>query len=176
MKTDESRATAGRSRKINSHETENSAVLVPINAAADYGTLPFRHISNYPTAPQAGRPDIVSSQNAPSTTAIDIQADASDGGIGVQKFVKNLGTAKPTAKPGLVTVKRLAALYGVSASSVYSLIKTDPSFPWLNVGLKKRYMVDVMKFEKWLEERNKKERSEIFDLPSATELLKRYKR
>lgn len=77
---------------------------------------------------------------------------------------------------GLVSIKALSLRYGVSKSSLYELVKSDPTFPCKNVGLKKKLMVDAAQFEAWLEARNKREHEVHFALPSASGLLEKYKR
>lgn len=79
-------------------------------------------------------------------------------------------------KPRLVTVKRLAALYGLTINSIYTLIKTDLSFPYKNLGVKKRFLVDLAEFEKWMANRTTSERDRALNIPKATDLIKRYKK
>jgi hypothetical protein len=75
-----------------------------------------------------------------------------------------------------VTVKRLAALYGLKAAAVYAFIKADPSFPYKNVGLKKKYVVDVDQFETWTTRRTTEEKNMQFGIPTTTELIARFKK
>ncbi len=77
---------------------------------------------------------------------------------------------------GLVSVKELAAQYGISKSAVYELIKSDPTFPYKNVGAKKKFMIDAAKFAVWLESRTEKQKDDHFGLPTAHGLLEKYKR
>lgn len=70
----------------------------------------------------------------------------------------------------LVTVKTLAKLYGLNQGAVYALIKTEPDFPYVNVGVKKKFLVDVSQFEMWLAERTKKQKHEHFAVPTAFDL------
>lgn len=74
---------------------------------------------------------------------------------------------------GLVSVKALAGQYGIAKSTLYELIKSDPNFPYKNVGLKKKFMIDVAEFESWLTMRTQKQKGEAFNLPPADELLRR---
>jgi predicted DNA-binding transcriptional regulator AlpA len=76
--------------------------------------------------------------------------------------------------PTLVTVRQLVALYGISMESVYTFIKTDTTFPYRNVGLKKKYMVDVAAFERWMVERTDRERCKVLHIPTAFDLLRRF--
>ena len=73
-------------------------------------------------------------------------------------------------QPRLVTVKTLATLYGLNQGAVYSFIKTEPDFPYVNVGVKKKFLVDVAHFETWLADRTKKQKHEHFSVPTALDL------
>ena len=75
-----------------------------------------------------------------------------------------------------IGIRELAVLSGLSASGIYDLIKHNPSFPFKNVGLKKKYVVDLEAFEKWRDERTKVEKAKTFQIPTATELMTRYKK
>lgn len=84
--------------------------------------------------------------------------------------------ATPDApKPRLVTVRALAGLYGLKPATIYGFIKSDPAFPYKNVGLRKKYLVDVDQFETWLERRTTEEKNMHFGIPTATELIARFK-
>ncbi len=76
----------------------------------------------------------------------------------------------------LLTIKELAAIYGLSQSTIYSLISTEPSFPFLNVGRKKKYMVSRSLFEKWLTDRAIAEKQKTFGILGGEDLLDRFKR
>jgi predicted DNA-binding transcriptional regulator AlpA len=75
---------------------------------------------------------------------------------------------------GLVSVKALAAQYGVSKSTLYELVKSDPTFPYKNVGLRKKFMIDAAEFKIWLEARTEKQKDDHFGLPTASGLLEKY--
>lgn len=77
---------------------------------------------------------------------------------------------------GHVSVKDLASRYGVSKSTLYELIRTDPSFPYKNVGLKKRLIIDAAEFESWLNSRTQRQKEKAFSLPTANELLNKRKK
>lgn len=72
---------------------------------------------------------------------------------------------------GMVSVKALAIHYGMSKSTLYALIRSDPTFPYLNVGLKKKLMIEAAKFEMWLNARTDKQKDEHFGLPAANGLI-----
>ena len=77
---------------------------------------------------------------------------------------------------GVATVKELSVQYGISKSTLYEMIKSDPRFPYKNVGVRKKFMIDVAKFESWLEDRTEKQKCEHFGLSMATELLGKYRK
>jgi hypothetical protein len=77
---------------------------------------------------------------------------------------------------GLLSVKDLAWRFGLKPAAIYGFIKTDPSFPYTNVGLKKKYMVDLTKFEIWIGQRTEREKCQTFGIPTAGELLARFKK
>lgn len=79
------------------------------------------------------------------------------------------------SRPRLVTVKDLARLYRLSIGAVYSLIKTEPDFPYVNVGLKKKFLIDVAEFETWFADRTKKQKHAHFAIPSIFDLKKVFK-
>lgn len=80
------------------------------------------------------------------------------------------------AQPRLVPIKELMRLYGLKLSAIYGLIRSDSSFPAVNVGLKKKYMVDLNGFNKWLEARSDKEKQARSNEPSKEDLLTMFRR
>lgn len=74
---------------------------------------------------------------------------------------------------GLVSVKALATQYGISKSTLYELIKSDPTIPYRNVGLKKKLMIDAIQFEQWLEARTDRQKDDRLGLTTAYGLLER---
>jgi excisionase family DNA binding protein len=75
-----------------------------------------------------------------------------------------------------VSVKELAQRSGISKSTVYEWIRSDPSFPYRNVGLKKKLMIHSAKFESWIEQRTEKEKNEHFGLSTGNDLLEKYRK
>tara|TARA_Y100000768_G_C23984113_1_gene687684 strand:+ start:2176 stop:3405 length:1230 start_codon:yes stop_codon:yes gene_type:complete len=69
------------------------------------------------------------------------------------------------------TIKEVSSMYGIGQWLLYSHIKSDPSFPHINVGLKKRYMIELHEFDSWLRSRNKSRISVGHDLPEANDLM-----
>lgn len=77
---------------------------------------------------------------------------------------------------GYVTVKELAARYGLSVGTIYALIKTEPTFPYKNVGLRKKFIVNINAYEKWINDRTEREKNGSFQIPTATDLIERYRK
>lgn len=111
------------------------------------------------------------------------ECKAKDSGIGAKGSDKSV--PKPSVEvedslsirpKGYVGIAALARYLGISKSSIYDLIKSDPTFPYKNVGLKKKYVVDIDESEQWLSARTKKQKDEAFKIPTGAELLGRYKK
>ena len=135
--------------------------IVPASAS-DFGTLHLRDRIEYPSAS-----DPVSNTNGgPDQVPITILTE------GVPKPSDTVGTSEPR----FISVKALVARYDISKSTVYEHIKTDPSFPVENVGVKKKFMIDPIKFEKWLTDRTNRERHQALKIPTADQLLERFKK
>jgi|GEM_PF-910835 len=75
----------------------------------------------------------------------------------------------PTKK--FYSIKEVASMYGINQWLIYHHIKADPTFPYVNVGVKKRFLIEPQKFEQWLTLRSHKNVNERHQLPSATELM-----
>ena len=77
--------------------------------------------------------------------------------------------------PKLLTIKVLAETFGLTVGSIYSMIRADSTFPYINVGLKKKFMVSPAEFQKWIEKRTDQEKAKKFSIPSSESLLKIFK-
>ena len=77
---------------------------------------------------------------------------------------------------GLMSIKTVSTQYGVSKSTLYELIKTDPTFPCVNVGLKKKLMIDAEKFTVWVEARTERQKQSHFGLSTIGGLLEKYRK
>lgn len=62
-------------------------------------------------------------------------------------------------------------MYGISQWLIYDHIKSDPTFPSVNVGLKKRLLIRLEHFDKWLNDRSHKQVLETHNLPSSSDLI-----
>lgn len=69
------------------------------------------------------------------------------------------------------TIKEVANMYGISIWLLYSHIKSDPNFPVINLGLKKKFMIDPVQFENWMKSKTKIFLQEQHQLPSSKELM-----
>lgn len=69
------------------------------------------------------------------------------------------------------SIKEVSNMFGISQWLIYAHIKSDPTFPYVNVGLKKKLLIDVARFEEWIIKRSKVEIDQNFNLPTAQELL-----
>lgn len=71
-----------------------------------------------------------------------------------------------------MTIKETAEFLRVSLWTIYSLVKTDPSFPYLNIGLKKKLVIDRVRLEEWMKVRSKYLTRTERNIPSSNDLLK----
>jgi hypothetical protein len=69
------------------------------------------------------------------------------------------------------SIKEISKMYGISLWLLYEHVKSDPAFPVINIGLKKKFVIDTVQFEKWLESKTKKFREAEHRLPSTDDLL-----
>jgi predicted DNA-binding transcriptional regulator AlpA len=74
-------------------------------------------------------------------------------------------------KSPYVTVKELAQMMRVSQWTIYSIIKTDRTFPVSNIGLKKKFVIDRTKLTQWLERKTKRTFLADSHLPFPEDLL-----
>jgi len=137
------------------------------NTASDSDTL----LGTLPADPQSvyasqSEESTVSKPNSRATHDEVRQTDSSLAPDTVPKGKADLGRHRPSS----VSVKDLAALYGLNIGAIYALIKTEPDFPYVNAGIKKKFLVDVAQFETWLAERTKKQKHERFAVPSYFDL------
>ncbi|MBF0315501.1 MAG: hypothetical protein HQK52_18915 [Oligoflexia bacterium] len=72
-------------------------------------------------------------------------------------------------KNKLLPISFILKDYKLSKYIVYSAIKTDPSFPAINLGPKKNYRIDASKFEEWLLRRSIN--TNHSKIPTAKDLL-----
>jgi len=71
----------------------------------------------------------------------------------------------------LYSIKEVSNMYGMSGWLIYNHIKSDATFPFVNVGMKKKYLINIEKLETWLEKRSQNSKVEEFNLPETQELL-----
>lgn len=71
-----------------------------------------------------------------------------------------------------LSIKETSMIYGISTWTLYELIKTDKTFPWVNLGIKKRYAIDKFKLEDWISKRSTN--YEFYASASADDILKKF--
>lgn len=69
------------------------------------------------------------------------------------------------------SVKEVSAMYGISQWLIYHHIKFDPTFPFVNVGIRKKLLIAPRSFEEWLTSRTQRQVMQDYNLPTAKELL-----
>ena len=69
-----------------------------------------------------------------------------------------------------LSVKELSKEYKMSLRIIYSLIERDATFPFVNMGFKKKYMIDREAFETWIFKRTYQEQGEYLQVPSIGQL------
>lgn len=69
------------------------------------------------------------------------------------------------------SIKEISNMYGISLWLLYEHVKSDPKFPVVNIGLKKKFVIDPVQFESWLSSKTKKFRENEHNLPNSEELL-----
>ena len=69
------------------------------------------------------------------------------------------------------SIKEVSLMFGINQWLIYHHIKTDPTFPHLNVGAKKRFLIEPPKLEQWFIKRSHKLCHQQHFLPSAHELM-----
>jgi len=93
-----------------------------------------------------------------------------DGHLTKQNSTRRPHGQEELARKRYLSVNELSKEYQMSLRVIYSLIKRDSSFPFVNMGLKKKYMVDREAFETWLFKRTYKEQGEYLKIPDINEL------
>ena len=79
---------------------------------------------------------------------------------------------KVESKNSLLSIKEVMTEFKLTRYTVYTLIKTDPSFPCLKVGPRKNYRIPSHLLSMWLEQRFKERHYYEFKVPTADQLFK----
>ncbi len=74
-----------------------------------------------------------------------------------------------------LSVREVVNKYKISTWAIYQYIKYDPTFPYSNVGHKKKFIVNENFFKEWLQRRTEKEKKSKGQLVKARDLLRRVK-
>ncbi|NOT77736.1 MAG: helix-turn-helix domain-containing protein [Bacteriovoracaceae bacterium] len=72
----------------------------------------------------------------------------------------------------LYSIKEVASMYGISQWLIYRHIKSDPTFPSVNIGIKKHFLIQLELFDKWLASRSHQLILKDHNLPSSNELMR----
>lgn len=89
-------------------------------------------------------------------------------------LTNNSQDRRPTIKTKrrFLSVKEISKEYRMSMRVIYNLIKTDSTFPYINMGVKKKLMIDLEAFDLWLVKRTLNEQKNQFKIPDLMELTK----
>jgi len=76
-------------------------------------------------------------------------------------------------KPIYKTVKEVSQMYPLlSINLIYELIKSDPTFPCYNVGVRRKFIVDISSLDNWIKARAAKEEELPKKLIDVNDLLR----
>lgn len=85
---------------------------------------------------------------------------------------REVGMAISEKNPlALLPISQIIQLYHLSKYTVYELIKNDPTFPAVNIGPKKNYLIQPALLEEWIKQKSRDEKNFRFSIPSTSELL-----
>ena len=89
----------------------------------------------------------------------------------------NLTEVPETSRPQVtafefLNVKEVAAMLGVSKWTIYKLIESDQNFPVLNIGVKKKFVINKNEVLSWMDSKTKRRLLAKLNLPSGADLLK----
>ena len=71
------------------------------------------------------------------------------------------------------SIGEISAMYGISQWLLYYHIKTDPSFPHINIGAKKKFLIGLKEFDSWLTEKGHRATLEQHLLPDPKKLAEK---
>ncbi len=72
----------------------------------------------------------------------------------------------------LLSVNQVSRHYSLSKYTIYNLIKSDPTFPAVNIGPRKNYRIQSDLFKIWLDQRLKERHYYDFKVPTADQLFR----
>ncbi|MBF0366480.1 MAG: helix-turn-helix domain-containing protein [Oligoflexia bacterium] len=70
-----------------------------------------------------------------------------------------------------LTVRMVTERFGLSRYSIYELIRSNPTFPYINIGPKKNYRIHSEELEVWLSKRTRYRSSSKLTIPSVEEVV-----
>ncbi len=82
----------------------------------------------------------------------------------------NYGQERSKIHQNFVSVKEISEIYQISKSSLYELIKSDPKFPAVNMGVKKRFFINPKEFESWFRKRSEDKLCRTLRIPTVEDL------
>lgn len=71
----------------------------------------------------------------------------------------------------LLPISQIVQQCNLSKYAIYELIRSDPTFPAINIGPKKNYRIQPTLLEEWFKQKSRDERNFRFNIPSTSELL-----
>lgn len=105
-------------------------------------------------------------------TADHVVTMAGSGPDTAAKFLpKNSRDERPAERREFLTVKEVAMMLRVSDWTIYNLIKTDPTFPHLNIGIRKKLVIESSKLGDWTKRRSRNLFLIERNLPTTNQLL-----
>lgn len=60
-----------------------------------------------------------------------------------------------------LTVREALKFMNISEWSIYNLIHRDPTFPYINIGVTKKYVIDASLLNQWLENRIQRDKEKL---------------
>lgn len=93
----------------------------------------------------------------------------------VARLRRRKAVSKPSARfedtnSEYLSVSRLTSLRPITKGTVYEWIQTEPSFPWQNIGLKKKLVVSLPKFDEWIIWRSEVMKTVLTGVPMVSKL------
>lgn len=101
----------------------------------------------------------------------DTHANTDGPDTAAKPLPKNTRNERSAEVRAFLTVKEVADMLRVSDWTIYSLIKTDPTFPYINIGIKKKLVVESARLSEWMARRSRRLLLAEKNIPTASQLL-----
>ena len=138
-------------------------------------------VHNFHSLPPSTQPSIVpfkphriGTLTPPNPTRYEVQVNMEHMESPVDLVPKTATEFEDNASD-LLSIKEVACRYGLKKGALYHFIKTDPMFPYINLGVKKKFFIDTKGFEAWMKDRTKKQKHAHFSIPTVVDLTKLFK-